>query len=140
MSLKSTTRSWRGRASFALLAGLATLGAGQASASTLGGVTSTSFGADVGVVGSCDTDGVSLTFTNTYDTTLGRYQTTTANVAGIAAACAGKTLAMTLKDNTGAALGNGTVASISGTSAIVTIAAPGANANAVTGAAVVISG
>ena len=92
------------------------------------------------VIGSCDTDGVSLTYTNTYDATLGRYQTTGVNVTGIAAACAGKALALTLKDSGGVALGSGTVASIVGTSSSITLTAPGANANAVVGAAVVISG
>ena len=130
----------RRRMAIAILAGLATLGITQASAASLGGITSTSYGADVGVVASCDTDGVSLAYTNTYDATLGRYQATTVTVSGIAAACASKALALTLKDSAGAVLGTGSGASISGTSAAVAIAAPGANANAVTGAAVVISG
>lgn len=130
----------RRRMAIAILAGLATLGITQASAASLGGITSTSYGADVGVVASCDTDGVNIAYTNTYDATLGRYQTTTVTVSGIAAACASKALALTLKDSAGAVLGTGSVASISGTSAAIAIAAPGANANAVTGAAIVISG
>lgn len=133
-------RSRRNRAGFAVLAGIAALGVSQASAASLGGITSSSFGSDVGVIGSCDTDGVNLAFANNYDATLGRYQTSSVTVSTIAAACSGKTLVITLKDSTGASLGSGTVASIAGTSVAVTITAPGANANAVTGAAVVISG
>ena len=107
---------------------------------TLGGITGTDLGSDTAVIGSCDTDGVTLTYTNTYDAYFGRYQTTSVGVSGINAACAGKVLSLTLKDNANASLASGTVASISGTSVTVTMSASGANANAVVGAAVVISG
>ena len=124
----------------AVLAGVASFGMIRAAAATLGGVTSTGLGADVSVVASCDTDGMATAFTNTYDSTLGRYQTTTVTVSGIAAGCSTKVLNLTLKDSTGASLGNGTVASISGTSAAVTISTPGANATAVSGVAIVVTG
>ena len=130
----------RRRIAVAVIAGVGTFGVIGASAASLGGITGSSLGADAAVIGSCDTDGASLTYTNTYDATLGRYQTTGVNVTGIAAACAGKALALTLKDSGGVALGSGTVASIVGTSSSITLTAPGANANAVVGAAVVISG
>ena len=65
---------------------------------------------------------------------------TAVTVSGIAAACASKALALTLKDGSGASLGTGSVASISGTSAVVPIGGVGANANAVVGTAIVISG
>ena len=139
--MKTTHKSRRlGRGAVAVVAGIAAISATRASAASLGGVTSASYGADVGVVGSCDTDGVSLAFTNTYDSTLGRYQTTTVTVSGVNAACAAKSLILTLKDAAGASLGTGTVASIAGTSVAVALTAPGANASAVTGAAVVIVG
>ena len=124
----------------AVVAGVSALGVIGASAATLGGVTSNSLGSDVGVVSSCDTDGVSLAYTNAYDAKLGRYQTTSVTVSGIAPACAGKSLSLTLKDAGGASLGGGTVASISGASAVLNLTAPGADANAVVGAAVVITG
>lgn len=130
----------RKRVGFAIAAGITAFGFAGASAASLGGITSPTLGADVGVIGSCDTDGVTLAYTNAYDGTLGRYQTSTVTVTGIAAACATKSLSLTLKDAAGASLGSGSVASISGTSATVTLTTPGANANAVTGAAVVISG
>ena len=136
----NTDRKRRRRIAAAIIAGAATLGVVGASAASLGGITSNSLGADTAVVGSCDTDGVTLAYTNSYDATLGRYQTTSVNVTGINAACAGKTLSLTLKDAVGASLGGGTVAAIVGTTAAVPLTAPGANANAVVGAAVVISG
>jgi hypothetical protein len=137
---EATERKRRKRIGAALVAGAATLGVVGASAASLGGITSNSLGADTAVVGSCDSDGVTLSYTNSYDATLGRYQTTSIGVSGIAAACAGKSLSLTLKDSSGAALGSGTVASIGGTTATVTLAGSGANANAVVGAAAVISG
>ena len=130
----------RKRIGAALLAGAAALGVVGASAASLGGITSNSLGADTAVVGSCDTDGVTLAYTNGYDAALGRYQTTSVGVTGIAVACAGKSLLLTLKDATGVSLGTGTVASISGTSATVAMGGSGANANLVVGAAAVISG
>ena len=72
----------------ALPAAVAAMGLATASAASLGGITSSSYGADVGVVSSCDTDGVTVAFTNSYDASLGRYQTTAVTVSGIAAACA----------------------------------------------------
>jgi hypothetical protein len=137
---KSVAPVRRKRMVAAVIAGVAALGVVGASAASLGGITSNSLGADTVVVGSCDTDGVSLAYTNAYDATLGRYQTTSVAVSGIAPACAGKALNLTLKDSGGVSLGGGTVASISGTSATVTLAGSGANANAVVGAAAVISG
>ena len=135
-----TDRKRRRRIGAAIIAGAATLGVVGASAASLGGITGNSLGADTAVIGGCDLDGVTLAYTNTYDATLGRYQTTAVNVTGIAPACAGKTLSLTLKDGAGVALGSGTVAAIAGTTALVTFTAPGANANAVLGAAVVIAG
>jgi len=136
----STNSKRRRRIAAAVIAGVATLGVVGASAATLGGVNSNSLGADVGVVGSCDNDGVTLAYTNSYDAALGRYQTTSVTVSGINAACAGKSLSLTLKDGANASLGGGTVASIAGTSAAVPLGGAGANANAVVGAAVVIAG
>lgn len=123
----------------AVAAGALAVGVVGASAASLGGITSDSLGADVGVVASCDTDGVQLKpFTNTYDAALGRYQTSGVTIAGIAAACSTKTLSVTLKDSAGASLGSGT-ATVGGTTQAVTFS-PTVNANAVVGAAVVISG
>lgn len=122
----------------ALVAGLATVGVVGASAASLGGVTSNALGADVGVVASCDTDGVTLAFTNAYDATSGVYRTTGVNVTGINAACNTKAINLTLKDNAGASIGSGS-GTVAAGAATVSIS-PTASANAVVGAAVIISG
>ena len=56
----------RRRIAVAVIAGVGTFGVIGASAASLGGITGSSLGADAAVIGSCDTDGVSLTYTNTY--------------------------------------------------------------------------
>jgi hypothetical protein len=88
-------------------------------------------------VSSCDTDGT-LACTNTYDSTLGRYQTTTIAVSGINAACNTKTVAVTLKDSSNTSLASGS-ATVAAGAATVTLSGSGANANTVTGAAVLIT-
>jgi hypothetical protein len=126
------------RIAVAVLAALTTLGVAGASAASLGGVTSNSLGADVGVVASCDTDGVTVAYTNVYDATAGAYKTTTVAVSGINTACNGKAISLTLKDATGAALGTGSGTVTTGAASITL--SPTALASSVTGAAVVISG
>lgn len=130
----------RRRIAIAVIAGVGTFGFVGASAASLGGITGSSLGTDAAIIGSCDTNGVTLAYTNTYDATLGRYQTIGVTVNGIAATCAGKAMSVTVKDSTGASLGSGTVPSITGTSGSITLTAPGANAAAIVGAAVIISG
>ena len=125
------------RAAVAVLAASA-LGIGVASAATLGGLSSASLGANDTVVASCDADGVSIAYTNSYDGTTGRYRTTAVTINGIDAACAAKSLAVTLRDGAGTAIGSGT-ATVSGTSQVVPLT-PTAAADAVSGAAVVIAG
>ncbi len=123
----------------AIGAGVLAIGVVGASAASLGGITSNTLGADVTTVASCDTDGVTLNpFTNSYDTTLARYETSGVTIAGIASGCNGKSLKITLKDSAGASLGEAT-ATVAGTSQAVTFA-PTVNANLVVGAAVVITG
>ena len=123
---------------FALLIGLAAFGLVGAAAASLGGLGGQKLGADTGVVASCDTDGVTLAYTNAYDAVSGEYVVTDVTVSGINAACAGENMSVTLKDGTGASLGTGS-ATVGGTSQAVTLA-PTASAKAVVGAAVVISG
>jgi hypothetical protein len=114
------------------------LGLGVASAATLGGLSSASLGANDTIVASCDTNGVSISYTNAYDAATGRYRTTGATVAGMATGCAGKKLSVTLRGAAGASLGSGT-ATVGGTSQLVPLT-PTAASDAVTGAAVVIAG
>ena len=118
------------------LAGVVAFGAAFASAAGVG-VSSGSLGAGVTLVASCDGDGVTLGYPTAYDAASGTYKTATVTVSGIAAACAGKKLDVTLKNAAGASLGTGSVAAIAGTSASVTLAADAATT---VGAAVVIYG
>jgi hypothetical protein len=134
-------RRMRRRRLAAIVAGLSVLGITSASAASLGGLTTPSLGADVGVVASCDTDGLTVSFTNTYSATLGRYQATAVGVGGINAACATKSLNLTLRDATNVSLGTGTIAALTASATqTVTLTAPGVNANSVAGVAVVITG
>jgi hypothetical protein len=77
-------------------------------AATLG-VSAGGIGAGSGSVGSCDSDGVSTTYADAWDTTDKRYEVTTVTVSGIANACDGKTLKAALTDSSDVKLGDGNV-------------------------------
>lgn len=121
-----------------VLLGLGAFGLAAASAATLGGLTSATLGADNGAVTSCDSDGVTLAYTNVYNATSGLYETTQVTVSGMAAACTGKNLSLTLA-SASASLGSVSNVAITGVSQAFTLASP-ANAKLVTQAAVVITG
>ena len=136
--VQNPPRERRRRRGAVLLLGIGAFGLAAASAASLGGLTSSSLGADNGAVTSCDTDGVSIAYgAPAYDAASGVYKVSTVTVSGIAVGCAGKTVAVTLSDAANASLGSGT-AVIAGTSASITLSAP-ANAKLVVGAAAVIS-
>jgi hypothetical protein len=122
-----------------ILLGLGAFGLAAASAASLGGLASASLGADNAAVTSCDTNGVSLRYTHTYNTAAGVYRTTTVQVRGINGACRNKSLTLTLGSAT-ASIGFGTIAVLGpGANQTVTLTvAP--NAKLVTRAAVVITG
>lgn len=131
------------RAVVASLLGLCVGGGVLASAASLG-ITTSTLGAGTTIIASCDTDGVTLKYGHTYSATLpavnpGSYRTSSVIVGGIAAACAGKAMSVTLKDATGTALVSGTVSAVTSPSSTVTFATPFADAVAVVGAAVVIA-
>lgn len=109
-----------------------------ASAASIGGVTTTGLAAGNTVVAACDTDGVAIAYTNAYDATTQIYRTTAVTVSGIAPACAGQTLGVTVSGASGASLAAAT-GTVSGTSVSLTFPSSAA-ADAVQGAAVVISG
>lgn len=100
-----------------------------AAAATLG-VTSTTLGAGRTAVPACDTDGFS--YTHTLDTS---HNVATVTVSGVAAACAGATLQLTLADSVNASIGSSSAAlpvsgftgsatmTISGTAASASVAA-----------------
>ncbi len=128
----------RKRMIFAVVCGVSAFGIVGASAASLGGITGTGLGADVGVVASCDTDGVAVDFVNGYDPTSGSYRTTAVNVTAINAACNGAAISLTVKDAADVSLGTGN-STVAGGTASVTLGTP-ADSSALTGVAIVISG
>lgn len=118
--------------------GVGAAGVSAASAAGLGGLMSSDFGSDNRGVVSCDADGVSIVYSTEYEVASHRYLVTGVTLGGLAPACAGKTLQVTLANSVGGSLSTG-AAVAGGTSQTVTMA-PGADANLVTDAAVVITG
>ncbi|HEY1118096.1 MAG TPA: hypothetical protein VGE43_10360 [Acidimicrobiales bacterium] len=129
----------------ALGAGGAAAAAVVASAATIGGVNSTDLGADTGVVASCDTGGIDVSYTTAFAD--GVYEVTSVTLAGVSDACATQDVSITLYGASNTALG-----SASGTIPVdavpltpndltddYTVGTP-PDAEAVTGVAVVISG
>ena len=138
------------RAVVASLLGLTVGGGILASAASLT-VTGNTLGAGTTTIASCDTDGVALKYGHTYlpgiTAAQGQYRTSSVSVTGIAAACVGKAISVTLKDAAGLSLGGGTLAAIPAivgpaTEPVVNISfapSPWIDATAVVGAAVVIA-
>jgi hypothetical protein len=80
-----------------------------ASAASLGGVTSDQFGADVGLVAACDSNGVTVEYTNTYDAVAQQYIVEEVQVKGVEfPGCPGLDLKLTLVDGANATLWVGT--------------------------------
>jgi hypothetical protein len=100
----------RKRTILALLASLAVFGSLYAMAASLGGITSNKVGADSAVVASCDTDGVTTSYTTSWDSTNKRYSISSVTVSGVADTCDGETLSVSLKDTSGTQLGSGSLA------------------------------
>lgn len=123
----------------ALAIGAGVSGGVFASATTLGGVTPQSLGANNAAVTACDTDGVAATYTTGYNATTKKYDATGVSVTGIAAGCSGKTLKFNLVTSAGASLYEGTK-TIAGTSEAFTITAGTAPAESVSDIAVTIHG
>ena len=76
-------------------------------------------GAGNDLVASCDTDGVSTSFVTTYTGGTG-YTVTSVTVSGIAAACDGENISVTLTDGSDVSLGSGS-GSVSGLSATLAV-------------------
>lgn len=138
METADTPRRIKRRKALAVIIPALLIGVAGASAATLGGITAPSLGADSASVTSCDTDGVTLAFTNSYDAASGTYKTTAVAVSSINATCNSKTLSLTLKDSSNVSLGSGS-ATVAAGAASVTISGGGASASSVAGAAVIIT-
>jgi hypothetical protein len=91
------------------LAALTAFGAVMAMASTLGGVTPDTLGAEDSPVVACDTNGVATSYPSVWDATDDRYEVDTVTVEGVDDACDGLTVKVTLADNTGNSLSEGTL-------------------------------
>ena len=94
-----------------VVAGVTVFGAVFASAASLGGITSGQVGADDAAVTSCDTDGVTTSYATSWDAGDDRYEVTSVTVSGIANACDGRTLSVSLLDavSNGNQIGSGSV-------------------------------
>src|SRR5215218_4957152 len=91
-------------------------------AASLGGISGGSLGADSTVVASCDADGVTTSYTTSYDDTAGEYVVTSVTVGGVANACDGKSISVTLSRSDGTAAGSGSTAiPVDGASTSVTV-------------------
>lgn len=100
----------RKRLFLATLAGLVVFASVFALAASLGGITSGGVGADNTAVASCDTNGVTTSYTTAWDATDKRYEITATTVSGVSDACDGETLSVSLTDSTGAQIGAGSLA------------------------------
>lgn len=94
------------RTVLALLGGLLAFALIAGAAASLGGITSGDLGADAALVASCDTDGVTTSYTSTYSAaaTAG-YKVGNVTVGGISDACDGQSMTVTLTGAAAAELG-----------------------------------
>ncbi len=123
----------------AAVGGLAAFGILTASAASLGGLTSSSLGADNTVIASCDTDGITMTNTNAYDAATNAYKTGSISLAGVNAACNAKAYKLTLSD--GAASLNETSGTLTVTAGAATLTlSASVDSKSITKTALVISG
>lgn len=118
-----------------VLLGLGVAGLAVASAASLGGINSDNLGADVGVVASCNDDGVDVSYTTAFSTTTLEYEVTEVDVTNIDAACDGQTLSLTLSDGTDD-IGSGSTTVASGAAELTGFST---SAEAVTDVAIVIA-
>jgi hypothetical protein len=122
----------------AAFGGLAAFGILTASAASLGGLTSSSLGADQTVVASCDSTGINMSYTTAYDAPSNSYKTTAVTISNVDPSCATKAYKLTMSD--GSASLNETSGTVTLTSGSQTIALSAAvDSKAVTKAALVIS-
>lgn len=130
------------RALIALTLSVGAAGAALSSASSLT-LSGNRLGAGTTVIASCDTDGVTVSYTNAFDVPTGRYRTSAATVKGINSACNAKRLQITVKQTTGASLGAQTIATLalSGATTQATVNfTPTIDSALISGAAIVIAG
>jgi hypothetical protein len=130
------------RTLLAILGGIAAFAIVVGSAASLGGITSTSLGADDSVVASCDTDGVTSSYSTVYNTTTtAGTKVNDVTIGGLDAACHGKSMTVTLVNTSNASIGEVTQAVPgTGTTNVLNFVTPNVLAENVTGIHVVITG
>jgi len=112
-----------------LLAGLVAavaFGSFVAMAASLGGITAEDLGADDSAVASCDTDGVTTSYTIVYDAVDARDEITETIVGGVAAGCAGQTITVTLTNSADAVLDTASAVAAAGSNTITSATPPSA--------------
>ena len=130
------------RTFLAVLGGIIVCALVVASAASLGGITSSSLGADDSVVASCDTNGVTSAYSSVYNTTsTAGFKVNDVTVGGIDDACDGLTMTVTLTGAANAALGSASqaVPTGAGTTNVVSVVGQSGLAESVTGSHIVIS-
>lgn len=98
------------RTLIAVLAGLMVFAGVFALAASLGGITSTTVGADNTAVASCDANGVTTSYATAWDATDKRYEITSVTVGGVSDVCDTQTLSVTLTNAAGDQIGSGSTA------------------------------
>ena len=99
------------RTVLALLGGILAFVLIAGAAASLGGITSGDLGADDGIVASCDTNGVTTSYTSAYSATgTAGYKVDDVTVGGISDNCDGQTMTVTLSGASDAELGTVTQA------------------------------
>lgn len=94
------------RTVLALLGGLLAFALIAGAAASLGGITSGDLGADAALVASCDTDGVTTSYTSAYSASgTAGYKVGNVTVGGISDACDGQSMTVTLTGAADAELG-----------------------------------
>ena len=98
------------RTLIAVLAAMIVFGSVYAFAASLTSVATAKVGAGNSAVASCDTDGVSTSYTSSWDTTDKRYEITSVTVSGISDTCDGQTANVSVNDTSDVSLGVGSTA------------------------------
>ncbi len=131
------------RTLLAVLGGVLAFALVVGAAASLGGITSTSLGANDSVVASCDTNGVTSSYSTVYNTaTSAGFKVNDVTIGGIADTCDGLSMTITLSGAADSSLGSVTqvVPTDVGTTNVVNFVTPNVLAQAVTGVHVVITG
>lgn len=130
------------RTLLAVLGGIIVCSLVVAAAASLGGITSSSLGADDSVVASCDTNGVTTAYSTTYNTTsTAGFKVNDLTVGGIDDACDGLTMTVTLTGAANASLGSASqaVPTGAGTTNVISLIGQSILAESVTGIHIVIT-